>query len=99
MTIPEPKATAELPADQNESARENQAAVPKLATEERAHLRRCLADQFSISEMTALAFDLGLNSQDLPRATATELSVALIEHVERRGSINSLLTGGGAATV
>jgi energy-coupling factor transporter ATP-binding protein EcfA2 len=63
-----------------------------LDPDDRAKLRECLEQQFSLEELETLAFDLGIDSNKLLHTTAIQLSRELIGYFERRGNLNGLLT-------
>lgn len=63
-----------------------------LAPEDRVSLREFLEQRFSLEELETLAFDLGVDYNQLPHSTSTQLSMELISYFERRGDLNSLIT-------
>jgi hypothetical protein len=65
--------------------------VSTLEPGDRAGLRQFLVERFSMEELKALAFDLGVDHDALPHATTTEFSMALIEYFEHRGNLDCLL--------
>jgi len=54
-------------------------------------LRSALVDLFSAGELTILVRDVGLDAQELPGATKTEIAVSLIDAAERRGLTYKLI--------
>lgn len=63
-----------------------------LTPDERAGLRQFLQERFTLDELVALAFDLGINSHTLLSANTTQLSLALVEYFENRNNLGYLLT-------
>ena len=89
VTTPEPNGKTELPTEK--PVDKDDASMAKLAPDDRASLCRFLSDRFTIDELAALAFELGLSHQTLPHATTAQLSMALVDHFEQRHNINYLL--------
>jgi hypothetical protein len=67
--------------------------VKTLDTNDRARLRELLERRFSLEELETLAFDLGVDYNQLAHTTTTQLSRELVSYFERRGNLNSLITG------
>lgn len=66
--------------------------MTRLESADRTYLRKFLAERFSLEESKDLAFDLGVNPQDLPHATRPEFARELIDYFERRRDLHRLLT-------
>ena len=63
-------------------------AVPQV---DRARLRQTLKDSFDLSELKTIAFDLGIDYQDLPAATQGDLARELVARCERRNRVPELV--------
>ena len=59
---------------------------------DRARLCQLLGCHFSLEALETLAFDLGVDYNQLPYATFTQLSMELVSYFERRGNLNCLLS-------
>lgn len=65
------------------------------ATIDRVALRQVLAERFSDEELRDLAFDLGIDYEDLPGATRSGKARELITYTERRGRLDDLVAAVG----
>ncbi len=63
-------------------------AVPQIG---RAKLRQTLKDSFDISELRDIAFDLNIDSQNLPASTHGDLARELVAYCERRNRLSELV--------
>jgi hypothetical protein len=61
-----------------------------LEPNDRAKLRELLEQRYSLDELETLAFDLGVDYNQLPHSTTTQLSRELVSYFERRGNLSSL---------
>ena len=59
---------------------------------DRAKLRKLIECRFSLEELETLAFDLGVDYNQLAYATFTQLFMELMGYLERRGNLNCLIT-------
>ncbi|MBL7200844.1 MAG: hypothetical protein ISS56_11890 [Anaerolineae bacterium] len=58
---------------------------------ERVHLRRVLSEAFSLDELRALSFDLGIDYEDLPADTRDGIALELIRTCERTNRLSELM--------
>ena len=63
-----------------------------LEPNDRAKLREHLEQRYSLDELETLVFDLGVDYNQLPHSTTTQLSRELVSYFERRGNLSSLIT-------
>jgi hypothetical protein len=66
--------------------------MSQLSPEERAQIRRLLADLFNLSEMKNLAFDLGVDYEEFAHNTPADFSRELIAYFERQNKMGCLIT-------
>lgn len=57
-----------------------------------SQLRQLLTQQFSKSELHLLAFDLGVEYEELAGSTRSDKAVSLIEYLQRNGRLTDLIT-------
>lgn len=57
-----------------------------------SQLRQALVSQFSISELRQLAFDLGIEDEELTGSTRSDKALSLTTYLQRRGRLPDLLT-------
>ena len=65
--------------------------VPDALPAEQVHLRRVLADAFSLVELRTLAFDLDIDYEDLPADTRDGIALELIRTCERTNRLSELM--------
>ena len=58
---------------------------------DRVHLRRVLAEAFSLVDLRVLCFDLGIDYEDLPADTRDGIALELIRTCERTNRLSELM--------
>jgi len=88
-TVGEPEVRVEPPVVNGTSV-EYDTGIP-LKPAQRTEVRQSLVQNFSITEMKTLAFDLGVDYELFPHETKGDLPHELISYCERRGRSNDLV--------
>jgi hypothetical protein len=75
----------------NINTQQTSSILGKLAPEQRSQLLSYLNERFSLSELQTVAFDIGIDSDELPHQTKGDFSRSLVEHCERAQNIDKLM--------